>query len=250
MSRAAEGKTEPAARRSRSREEADQTRPRSRFRRLLRIAVVAVVVLAVIPGILVPVYLVVRPVSTLMIATRVAEGPIERDWVGFDDIARVLVISVMVSEDARFCDHHGVDWGELNAVLSDPDGPSRGASTIAMQTVRNLFLWQAPSYFRKGLEIPLALYADLVWSKRRTMEIYLNIAEWGPNIFGIEAAARRHFGRSANDLTASQAALLAVTLPNPRLRDPARPSALMRQLARTVAARARVAGEHVKCLYP
>ena len=156
----------------------------------------------------------------------------------FDEIAKVLVVSVLVSEDGRFCAHRGVDWGELDEVLEDPDGPSRGASTIAMQTVRNLFLWTSPSYVRKGLEIPLALYADAIWTKRRTMEIYLNIAEWGPNIFGIEAAAQHHFGRSAKDLTASQSALLAVTLPNPRVRNPARPSGLMRSLARTVAARA------------
>ena len=137
-----------------------------------------------------------------MIATRIADGPIERDWVGFDEIAKVAVISVMVSEDGLFCAHHGVDWGALNEVLDDPDGPSRGASTIAMQTVRNLFLWTSPSYVRKGLEIPIALYADVIWSKRRTMEIYLNIAEWGTGIFGIEAAAQHHFGRSAKDLTA------------------------------------------------
>jgi monofunctional biosynthetic peptidoglycan transglycosylase len=143
-----------------------------------------------------------------------------------------------------------VDWAELNAVLDDPDGPSRGASTIAMQTARNLFLWQSPSYVRKGLEIPIALYADLLWSKRRMMAIYLNIAEWGPNIFGIEAAAQHYFGRPAKDLTANQSALLAVTLPNPRVRNPAKPSRQMQSLARTVAARARAAGDYIKCLYP
>ena len=130
----------------------------------------------------------------------------------------------MVSEDGQFCAHHGVDWGELDKVLDDSDGPSRGASTIAMQTVRNLFLWTSPIYVRKALEIPIALYADLIWTKRRMMEIYLNIAEWGPNIFGIEAAAQHYFGRSAKDLTANQAALLAVTLPNPTGRNPAKPS--------------------------
>jgi monofunctional biosynthetic peptidoglycan transglycosylase len=252
MSRAASAKPQPAAADGKAAGKGDARDPPKppRFRRILRAGLRLLAVLVLIPGVLVPVYMVVPPISTLMIFTRVTSGPVERDWVSFDEIAKVLVISVMVSEDGQFCAHRGVDWGALNEVLEDPDGPSRGASTIAMQTVRNLFLWQSPSYLRKGLEIPIALYADMIWTKRRTMEIYLNIAEWGPNIFGIEAAARHHFGRPAKDLTASQAALLAVTLPNPRVRNPARPSAAMRSLARTVAARARVAGDYVKCLYP
>jgi monofunctional biosynthetic peptidoglycan transglycosylase len=248
MSRAASARSQPAA----AGDKAGRTKdaPRSRFRRFLRLVARVVAILVLIPAVLVPVYWVVPPISTLMIWTRVTSGPIERDWVSFDEIAKVLVVSVMVSEDGQFCAHWGVDFGALNEVLTDPDGPSRGASTIAMQTARNLFLWQSPSYVRKGIEIPLALYADLVWSKRRTMEIYLNIAEWGPNVFGIEAAAQRHFGKSAKDLTANQSALLAVTLPNPRVRNPAKPSGLMRSLARTVAARARGAGDYIKCLYP
>lgn len=244
MSRAASAKPKPAP--------ADDTAAprRSLFRRMLRPALYVLAFLVAAPIVLVPVYLVVPPISTLMVATRIGSGPIDRRWVGFDDIAKVAVVSVMVSEDARFCSHGGVDWEELNKVLDNPDGPSRGASTIAMQTVRNLFLWQSPSYVRKGLEIPLAMYSNLVWSKRRTMEIYLNIAEWGPNVFGIEAAAQHHFGKAAKDLTANQAALLAVTLPAPRVRDPAHPSRAMRSLARTVAARARLAGGYIECLYP
>ncbi len=222
----------------------------SRLRRIGRTVLRALVVLALVPVVLVPLYIVIPPVSTLMIWTRVTSGPIERDWVGFDDIAKVLVVSVMMSEDGQFCAHHGVDWAELNALLRDPEGPSRGASTIAMQTARNLFLWQSPSYVRKGLEIPIALYADLVWGKRRMMEIYLNIAQLGPNIFGIEAAAQHYFGRSAKDLTANQSALIAVTLPNPHVRNPAKPSRLMNSLARGVAARVRASGDYIKCLYP
>lgn len=222
--------------------------PRTRFRRVLRIAAIVVGVLVLLPLLLVPVYTLVAPVSTLMIYTRIVAGPIGRDWVPLDDIAKVLVASVLVSEDGRFCEHGGVDWDALGDVIDDPGGPSRGASTIAMQTVRNLFLWTSQSYVRKGLEIPLALYADLVWGKRRTMEIYLNIAEWGPNIFGIEAAAQHHFKRSASKLTARQAALLAVTLPNPTVRNPARPTGYMASRARTIEARARGAGAYVACL--
>ncbi|WP_421725714.1 monofunctional biosynthetic peptidoglycan transglycosylase [Bauldia sp.] len=212
-------------------------------------AVVVPAVLILLPVVLVPIFRIVPPIGTHMIVTRLTEGPIDRDWVPFDDIARVLVISVMVSEDARFCEHHGVDWGALEAVIDTPGGPTRGASTIAMQTARNLFLWQARSYVRKGLEIPLALYGDFIWGKRREMEIYLNIAQWGPELFGIEAAARHYFGRSAADLTARQAALLAVALPNPVHRNPSAPSAVMNRLARTVEARARRAGAYIHCLY-
>jgi membrane peptidoglycan carboxypeptidase len=105
------------------------------------------------------------------------------------------VNSIIMSEDGQFCSHWGVDWGALNAVLDREGGPSRGASTIAMQTVKNLFLWSSRSYIRKGLEIPLAYYADFILSKRRIMEIYLNIAEWGPGIFGAEAAAQHYFNK-------------------------------------------------------
>jgi monofunctional biosynthetic peptidoglycan transglycosylase len=128
-----------------------------------------------------------------------------------------------------------VDWGSVREVLVT--GSDRGASTIAMQAVRNLMLWQGRSYLRKALEVPIALYADIVLGKRRIMEIYLNVAEWGPGVFGIEAAARHHFGVSVSNLTIRQATLLAVTLPNPHNRDPANPTASLSGLAETIGAR-------------
>jgi monofunctional biosynthetic peptidoglycan transglycosylase len=105
------------------------------------------------------------------------------------------------------------------------------------------------SYVRKALEIPIALYGDFVWGKRRTMEIYLNIAEWGPNIFGIEAAAQAYFGKPASALNARQAALLAVALPNPIDRNPAKPTRQMQTRARSIEARARASGDYIGCLY-
>ena len=208
--------------------------------------------LVLVPLVLTPVYRIVNPVSTLMIWQRLTSGPIARDWVSFDDMSKWVVTSVLVSEDSRYCAHRGVDWKALGTVLDrvDETDRPRGASTIAMQTARNLFLWTSRSYVRKALEIPLALYADFVLGKRRLMEIYLNIAEFGPGIFGVEAAARHYFNRSAKGLTAGQAALLAASLPNPATRDPAHPSALLQALARTVAARARIAGPYIVCLYP
>jgi monofunctional biosynthetic peptidoglycan transglycosylase len=144
------------------------------------------------------------------------------------------VRDVIAGEDARFCEHHGIDWGEMRAAVNKAERGAalRGASTITQQVVKNLFLWESRSFVRKALELPLALWVDLVLPKRRIMEIYLNIAEWGPDgEFGIEAGARRAFKRSARDLTARQAALLAAILPNPILRDPVRPGPLLTRIA-------------------
>ena len=190
------------------------------------------------------------PVSTLMLARWIKGEPSRRDYVPIDRIAPAAVAAVVSSEDARFCRHHGVDWGALHEVLkeADEDGPSRGASTITMQVAKNLFLWPNRSAIRKGLEIPVALALDLVWPKRRVMEAYLNVAEWGEGTFGIEAAARRYFGHGAGDLDAREAALLATALPNPRLRDPAYPSPLQRRLAAHLMMRARTSGPWLDCL--
>ncbi|WP_354669084.1 transglycosylase domain-containing protein [Rhizobium sp. SSA_523] len=193
----------------------------------------------------------VRPVSTLMVADLAGFQGYERRWVALDDIAPVLVQSVMMSEDGQFCVHGGVDWVQMRGVVQDAlEGEAtRGASTIPMQTVKNLFLWNGRSFLRKALELPLALWADLVWSKRRTMEIYLNIAEWGPQIYGIEAAAQHHFKTSAKKLNRRQAALLAVSLPNPIDRVASRPSRGMQRLASVVERRARGSGEYIRCVY-
>jgi monofunctional biosynthetic peptidoglycan transglycosylase len=223
------------------------TAPRRGWRRYARIALRVLGVLILIPLILVPVYWVVPPVSTLMIWSRLF-GPVERDWVPLDAMAPSLAASAVMSEDGRFCEHSGVDWTELSKVLDRKAGPSRGASTIPMQVVKNLFLWNSRSYVRKGLEIPLALYADLIWSKRRTMEIYLNVVEWGPGIFGAEAAARTYFKKPAKQLTPAQSALLVAALPNPIERNPAKPTRFLRARANLIAARARGAGAYIDCL--
>jgi monofunctional biosynthetic peptidoglycan transglycosylase len=169
--------------------------------------------------------------------------------VSFDEISPHLVQSVVMGEDGRFCEHGGVDWDALMLVLDREGGPNRGASTISMQTVKNLFLWNSRSYVRKGLEIPLALYADLVWSKRRMIEIYLNIAEWGPELYGAEAAAQHYFKKPAAKLSRREAALLASALPNPIARNAAKPSRGQQRYARTVERRAAQSGAYVTCLY-
>ena len=223
------------------------------IRRVLRLLVLLFLVLAVIPIVLVPIYALpqVHPVSTLMLAEHFAFQPFEREWVPLDDIAPVMMHSVVMSEDGQFCAHDGVDWAELNAVIGqavEEGAAGRGASTIPMQTVKNLFLWNGRSFIRKGLEVPLAVYADLAWNKRRMMEIYLNVAELGPGIYGVGAASRYYFNRPPSELTRRQAALLAAALPSPLTRDPANPSAGHARIAERIAARARGAGAYVGCL--
>jgi monofunctional biosynthetic peptidoglycan transglycosylase len=192
----------------------------------------------------------VPPISTLMLARWVAFRGVERTYVPLARISPRLVAAVVISEDALFCRHHGVDWGALNEVIigADEDGPSRGASTITMQTAKNLFLWPQRSTIRKGLEIPLALVLDRAWGKKRVLEVYLNIAEWGPGLFGSEAAARHYFHKSAADLTQREASLLATALPNPILRDPSRPKRRQAVLAAINAGRVVGAEGYLDCV--
>jgi monofunctional biosynthetic peptidoglycan transglycosylase len=193
----------------------------------------------------------VPPVSTLMLARWATLKPVTRTWTPLEKISPNLVAAVITSEDARFCRHSGIDWSALDDQLSAEDGPSRGASTIAMQTVKNLFLWPHKSMIRKGIEIPLALAIDFAWPKRRIIEVYLNIAEWGDNgLFGAEAAARHYYGKSARSLSRRQAAILATALPNPILRRVKRPSRHHQRLARIIDRRARVASPWLDCLKP
>jgi monofunctional biosynthetic peptidoglycan transglycosylase len=199
---------------------------------------------------LVALYAVAPPVSTLMLARTIEGKSYRRVYAPLRTIAPTVLTTVIASEDATFCDNEGVDWGSLREVLSDAGehGPSRGASTITMQTAKNLFLWPGRSVIRKGIEIPVALVLGQVWSKARTLEIYLNIAEWGDGLYGIEAAAERYFHKSASQLNPHEAALLATSLPNPILRNPARPTLLQRRLAASLEAKARESSDRLKCL--
>jgi monofunctional biosynthetic peptidoglycan transglycosylase len=219
------------------------------LRRMIKIAAVLVALPIVLTVLYLPSF--VHPVSTLMIKDLVTLQGYDRRWVPLEEIAPVLIHSVIMSEDGQFCSHPGVDLAELKVVIDDAIAGerTRGASTITVQTVKNLFLWARPlETLRKAVELPLAVYMDLVLPKRRIMEIYLNIAEWGPGIYGIEAAAQHHFGRSAKDLTRRQAALLTVALPNPITRNPARPGPGLRRLANVIERRAARAGGYVGCL--
>lgn len=184
------------------------------------------------------------PTSTLMLGQRLTGTAIEQIWVPIDRISPNLVQAVLLSEDGGFCRHSGVDWSALEeAIESD-----RGGSTITMQVVKNLFLWPARSYVRKALEIMLAYLVEFVWPKERILEIYLNIAEWGPGVFGAEAAARNHFGKGASQLTAQEAALLAVALPSPIERQPGSPGYQHRRLASNLLTRMRSVRTPPRCV--
>ncbi len=211
--------------------------PPAASRPLLRLTwwVLAIILaILLLPYILTPLYRFGHPVSTLMLWRWATGARVERTWVPLDAISPAVPRAVIAAEDARFCTHRGIDWQEVREAIDDADdgGRLRGGSTITQQTAKNLFLWPGRSLVRKALEAPLALWIDLVLPKRRVLEIYLNVAEWGPDgQFGIEAGARRAFNRSARDLTLREAALMAAVLPNPMRRNAARPSPAVRRLA-------------------
>lgn len=225
--------------------------PRSGWRWVRR-AVLALVALLAAPYLMVLVYLVGQPPSTAMIAGWLTGAPVDRRWVPLSEISPNLVRAVITSEDARFCLHWGIDLGAIRDALrraeQRADGSVRGTSTISMQTAKNVFLWNDRSIVRKVLELPLAVFLDLVWSKERVIEVYLNVAQWGPNLYGAEAAARHHFGVPARDLSLSQALLLATALPNPIRRVARTPGALHRRLADRLRARVERQAVDFSCL--
>jgi monofunctional biosynthetic peptidoglycan transglycosylase len=219
-----------------------------RIVRILRFLGLILLVVLLLPYLVTPFYRTGHPVSTLMAWRWLKGAPVSRPWIDFSAISPYLPRSVVGSEDAKFCSHHGVDWDALRDVMDDAeDGEvTRGGSTITQQVAKNLFLWPGRttlrpgrSVVRKALELPLALWIDLVLPKQRILEIYLNIAELGPSgQFGAEAGSAYAFGHSAATLSAREAALLAAILPNPIRRSARNPGPAVRRLAGTYMARA------------
>lgn len=189
------------------------------------------------------------PFSALMLFQRLAGTEISQTWVPIERISPQLIRAVVISEDARFCRHWGVDLKEVEAAIERArGGVPRGASTISMQVTKNLFLWQSKSYIRKAIELPLTFITELFWPKARMLEIYLNIAEWGPGIFGAEAAARYHFNKSALKLSEREAAQLAASLPNPMVRDAGDPGPRTSRLAAEIQSRMRTSFGTAACI--
>jgi monofunctional glycosyltransferase len=205
-----------------------------RWRRVAVFCVVVIALLIIAPYAIAPFYRFINPVSTPMLWRWATGARVERITVPLTHMSPALPAAVIVAEDGTFCHNRGIDLGAMREALrqSGDIGESRGASTITQQTAKNLFLWQGRSFVRKVLEIPLALWLNLVLPKRRILEIYLNIVELGPNgEFGAEAGSRFAFGKSARDLNAREAAELAAILPNPYRRSARTPGIIVRRLA-------------------
>jgi len=227
-------------------------RARHPLLKAMRIALIALAAFLALPY---PLMLIFRvadpPFSSLMLRHALLGRDIRHDWVDFQNISPNLATAAVIAEDAAFCRHWGVDWdavGDALEDLEDGDRP-RGASTIPMQTAKNLFLWPEQDYVRKALEVPLATFMTLVWPKQRVLEVYLNIAEWGPGIYGAEAASRYHFGKSAASLSQSEAALLVAALPSPQKRNAGKPNGRTQSLAVRVQTRVAREAADASCIF-
>lgn len=174
------------------------------------------------------------PLMVIRCVQNVSKGKpaaIHHDWVPLDDMSRYMPVAVMASEDQNFLHHHGFDFGAIQSAAEEKleGGRQRGASTISQQTAKNVFLWPTSSWVRKGFEAYFTVLIELLWSKQRIMEVYLNSIEMGNNIYGAQAVAQEHFGCDASQLSRADCALIAATLPNPRRYSSLSPSGYMRK---------------------
>jgi len=220
--------------RARRRKAAEPGRIVQAIRRARRWALRGIAALAVAMFGAVVLFAVVNPPWGLyMIGEHRRTGQITRTWVPMESISPFMARSAVAAEDANFCLHWGFDMAEIRRALDA--GGARGASTITQQTVKNVYLWHGRDWTRKALEAGLTPMVEAVWSKRRILEVYLNVAEFADGVFGVEAAAQHHFGVSASALSATQAARLAAVLPSPKTRNPAQPTPWLRGRAASIA---------------
>ena len=210
------------------------------IRRIIRWMVVAFLgstILAVVILRFVPVYF--TPLMFIRCAEQMKEGEslkLEHTWVTLDDMSKYMPVAVMASEDQRFMSHHGFDYNAIEQAARHNRTGKRmhGASTITQQTAKNVFLWPGRSWLRKGLEAYFTVLIELTWSKQRIMEVYLNSIEMGNGIYGADAVAREHFGKKASELSRDECALIAATLPNPRVYSSKHPSPYMLKRQRQI----------------
>ena len=243
----------PASPASKSRAPVARRRPAKRRGRLRRGLLGGLLIALLAPPALLLIYRFVPPPITPLMMIRLAEGEgLRKQWVPLEDVAPALPRAVVAAEDNRFCQHFGFDWqeleGQLDALLAGER--ARGASTITMQTAKNLFLWPGRDLERKALEAWLTPQIELLLPKRRIIEIFLNVAELGPGLYGAEAAAQAYFGKSASDLGAREAALLAAILPSPRDWSPVRPTEFVQDRARMIRTRVDQLGPMLDCVRP
>ncbi len=219
---------------------------------LRRIARVFVVLAALVLLSIVVFRFINPPITPVMLVEKLRGSTLRHDWMALEDMSRALPLAAISSEDGRFCAHWGVDWSAVKEAIDEGGGLGafRGASTIPMQTAKNLYLWSGRSYVRKAIEVPLAYLMSALWPKPRMMEVYLNIAQFGPGVFGVDAASRYYFRKSAADLTRREAILLVAALPNPRFRNPAKPSRRMLLVARAIESRLPIMAPRSACVLP
>ncbi|MEM1235526.1 MAG: monofunctional biosynthetic peptidoglycan transglycosylase [Pseudomonadota bacterium] len=201
------------------------------LRRIVRYTLIAfgVILLIIASGAIIN-----PPTTPYMISESRRLGGVDRDWAAYEDIAPIMGRAAVAAEDANYCLHWGLDTQAIRNALEE--GGARGGSTISQQVVKNVFLWHGRSYTRKALEALITPFVELTWSKRRILEVYLNIAEFDEGVFGVEAAARHYFGVGAGELTRTQAARLAAILPDPKGRSASRPSTFVQNRARQILA--------------
>jgi monofunctional biosynthetic peptidoglycan transglycosylase len=204
-------------------------RRRGRFAHTVSLALLVAIGLPVL--IVLPWRWLQPPASAFMMQARAEGTEVQQRWVCWEAISPQLPIAVVAGEDQKFPEHHGFDTKSIRSVLEEKGPSGRGASTISQQVVKNLYLWSGRSWIRKGIEAYLTLFVETLWPKRRILEIYLNIAEFGPGIYGAEAAAGSFFGKPASALNEREAALLAAVLPSPKRMSAGKPSAYVQQRA-------------------
>ena len=223
------------ARKTASRKQVTSTEPRLRRLRLflrrwlLRGGLIVLGATVLVVGL----FTVVNPPTTpYMFSESSRLDGVDHTWVPLEEIAPVMARAAVAAEDADYCLHWGLDLSAIRAAMND--GTGRGGSTISQQTVKNVYLWQGRSWFRKSLEALLTPVVEAAWTKRRILEVYLNVAEFDEGVFGVEAAAVHYFGVQARDLTPTQAARLAAVLPDPKGRSAAQPSSFVRSRAASI----------------
>ena len=217
--------------------------PRARKVRKARPLLVLALLIALFPVVCVLTTALIPPPATILMLQRLAAGDgMDYRWRSLNSISPNLVYAAIAAEDARFCEHRGFDMEAIQKAMdhNEDGGRVRGGSTISQQTAKNVFLWPQRSWIRKGLEAGYTVLIETIWGKRRVMEVYLNVAEMGPGVYGAEAGARHWFGVSAADLTPQQAARLAAILPSPRRYKAAPPGPYVRRRANRIQANARV----------
>jgi len=225
-------------RKKKSKPKKRKVKRRSIVQRLARVAALALLAFVVLSFMLVLPLRWFNPVTTAFMLQDDHDGPLRQEWVVWRDIGTAPALAVVAAEDQRFADHFGVDFGAIQkAVLEQGErGSLRGASTITQQTAKNLYLWSGRSFVRKGLEAWLSVVIEICLSKQRILEIYLNVAEMGPGIYGVGEASRYYFDRTPADVSNRQAALLAAVLPNPVRLSISDPSEYVRERQRWILA--------------